>query len=545
MAPLPLEWQVEFDRLRTERDLAWRDRAAMSELVQLCARQNEQLDQIAAMLRRYEARIKRLESENRKLRKELGRDPDPDPDPPPPPPAGEPETSGPITTGGGDGSAGGGAGASPTKGRRTGKGSRPRASGGRRLPPEHLPADTETHAVTACGCCGGRVLKRDVLVTEVYSVVPTYVRRRIIRRERVICADPVCNAATTAPMPPMPWERALYDARFLAWLVVMKFLLLVPLDRIRTLLLLQGVDLAMGTLVHLIERASHLVAPIDAVHMRLLKKGAWMSFDGTGLKTLILGQSKAWDGYLEVYTRDVLTVFQYDVTKHADRLRRRLGDFEGMLLCDAETRNEAGAPRASFANCNAHPRRALRDAEKSQPNLAAQGGRFIQALYELEDQAEAADLTGPNLVAFRRRRSLRVLHRFRQWLDAVVARPLPPSDPVRKVAKYYVKHFEALTRFVDHADLPIDNNGAEREFQRHAKLRHASLFAGSPEGAHRWAILLGVVRTAQKCDVDVLAWLTWVFEHRGTHRPRLGRTAAELTPMAYKAWLDEQAKQAA
>ena len=128
-----------------------------------------------------------------------------------------------------------------------------------------------------------------------------------------------------------------------------------------------------------------------------------------------------------------------------------------------------------------------------------------------------------------------MLKRFKQWLEGVVERISLPSDPVRKIAKYYLKHFAELTRFVDDpASLPLDNNAAEREFQRHAKLRQASLFAGSPEGGHRWAVLLGVVRTAQKCDLDVLAYLTWMFERRGSHRKEFGMTAAELTPAAYR-----------
>ena len=199
----------------------------------------------------------------------------------------------------------------------------------------------------------------------------------------------------------------------------------------------------------------------------------------------------------------------------------------------------------ALALCNAHPRRKLRDAERVQPRLALQGARSIQALYELEDEATAQGLEGDERVAFRQRRSRRVLHRFRQWLEGVLARDLPPSDPVRKVSKYYLKHFEGLTRFIDHAYLPLDNNTAERDFQRHAKLRQACLFAGSPEGGHRWAPVIGVVRTAQKCDLDVLAYLTWLFERRGSHRRRSAMKAADLTPMAYKDLLARQAELAA
>lgn len=546
MPPLPDEWREELDRLRSERDLAYREmsslRASIDELTRMVAKQNDQLDQVVTMLRRREDQLRRAEAENRKLRRKLGLD-DPEPDPVSAPVPEESEgsegddagadgdlTSSPSGSGPKDSTETASKGTDASE-----KKPRPRSRGGRRPPPAHLPEDTERHDVCVCAHCGGRVFKRDVLTTRVYTVVPSYVRARNIEREWVICADPACNQPTTAAMPPMPCNRALYDCRFLAWLVVMKFVLLVPLDRIRLLLQSQGVDLAMGSLVHLIDRAASLCDPIDGEHMKQLRAGAWMCFDGTGLKTLVLGQSKAWDGYLEVFTRGELTVFQFDLTKHADRLQERIRDFAGVLVCDAESRNAAGAPDATVANCNAHPFRSFREAERVRPHRAAQGRRFIDALYDLEHEADRLGLTGAERTAFRERRSRRVLHRFKQWLHGVIARGDPPSDPVRKIAKYYLKHFDNLTRFVQDGRLPLDNNEAEREFQRHAKLRYASLFAGSPEGAHRWATLLGVVRTAQKCEVDVLAYLTWLFERRGSHRKQFGMRAAELTPMAYRA----------
>lgn len=548
MAPSPRSDLDEIARLRLERDSAYQQldalRGDLRQLTAMVAGQNDRLDQVVSMLRRRESQLKRAEAENRKLRKALGLD-DPDPKPKGTPPStptkagDDPGSSAPGDPAGGSSPKGDVGEATPpppepdpAKPEESPQ-PRSRSRGGRRPPPAHLPADEERHAVCACPACAGRVLKRDVLVTRIYTVVESYVRVRTIRRDQVVCADPECNRSSVAPMPPMPCERALYDCRFLAWLVTMKFGLLVPLDRIRTHLLAQGIDLAEGTLVHLIQRAAELADAVDGEHMRQLKAGLVMGFDGTGLKTLIPGQVKAWDGYLEVYTRDELTVFQYDLTKHADRLRLRLNGFEGILVCDAESRNAAGAPGATFANCNAHPRRALRDAERAQPRLAVQGARFFQALYEVEEEADRLGLSGEALVAFRQR-SRRILQRFRQWLEGVAARPLPPSDPVRKVALYYLGHFEDLTRFADHAEIPLDNNASEREFQRHAKLRVASLFAGSVEGAHRWATLLGVVRTTQKCGLDVQAYLTWMFERRGTHRKRFDLPAVALTPMAYR-----------
>ena len=60
---------------------------------------------------------------------------------------------------------------------------------------------------------------------------------------------------------------------------------------------------------------------------------------------------------------------------------------------------------------------------------------------------------------------------------------------------YYQRHKKALFRFIDDANVPIDNSATEREFQNVAKLRLNVLFAGSTEGAHRACVLLGIVAT--------------------------------------------------
>jgi hypothetical protein len=155
-------------------------------------------------------------------------------------------------------------------------------------------------------------------------------------------------------------------------------------------------------------------------------------------------------------------------------------------------------------------------------------------LYAIEKEARKRRLVGEALRQHRQQ-CHPVLETYRAWLVDIAQGHLPPSDPIQKIAQYCLRHWDGLTRFVDNPDLPIDNNEAEREFQRHAKLRLASLFAGSIEGAHRWATLLGVVRTAQKHGLDVQAYLTWMFERRGTHRDTFQMSARELTPAAWRA----------
>ena len=131
---------------------------------------------------------------------------------------------------------------------------------------------------------------------------------------------------------------------------------------------------------------------------------------------------------------------------------------------------------------------------------------------------------------------LDLLTRQMAW-DAVEP-TLTPTDPLAEAIRYYRNHWDALFRFVDHPEIPIDNSASEREYQHVAKMRLNSLFTGSTEGAHRAATLLGIAATCRALGVDPLAYLGWAFTRLGTHREIYGLTAAELTPAAISGTLE-------
>jgi len=96
-------------------------------------------------------------------------------------------------------------------------------------------------------------------------------------------------------------------------------------------------------------------------------------------------------------------------------------------------------------------------------------------------QAQRLGLVGDALVAHRRRYIRPLATQLERWCDAV-APTLLPSEPLMATVRYYQRHKDALFRFIDDADVPIDNSATEREFQNVAKLRLNVLFAGSTEG---------------------------------------------------------------
>jgi transposase len=410
---------------------------------------------------------------------------------------------------------------------------------GRKDLPDHLPREEVVRYPDRCSCGCAEFDWVEELVEEKLHVQP---HQRVRRTKRVTGRCRRCNARTIAEAPPSPFERSKVTPEWLAWLVVNKFEWHVTLERVRRSLSFQGLPLATSFFVTQIEAAADILAPIDGVHWKCLVGASSMASDGTGLDVQIPGAGLH-HGYIEVYHNREQVVFQYEPEKGGATQATKLANYKGALLVDAESRyNETFRAHRQIVeyNCNAHPRRKLRDAEKVQPVLAVEAGRFVSAMFEEEACAKAAGLQGEALVAWRQAQIAPLFAQFRVWIDAVKP-TLLPSDPLAKALQYYINHWQQLTAFLSNAEIPIDNSASERHFQAVAKLRLNSMFAGGTEGAHRAAVLLGIAATCRLVGVDFYTYLTWVFVRAGTHRAKYNLSAAELTPRAYKRALEAAA----
>lgn len=408
---------------------------------------------------------------------------------------------------------------------------RPRPTGRKPLP-RHLPVDESTVEPERCSCGCTTFDWVDEVVEEKLHAVLAHQRVRRTRRKTGRCRD--CRKRTTAEAPASPFERSKVTCEWLAWAMVQKFQLLVPLHRVCRYLGLQGIAVAKSFLVSQTERAADLLAAIDGESWRELLAGGHLASDATGYKVQIPGVGLH-HGHMEVYHWGDTVVFQYTAEKGGETQAAKLATFAGTLLVDAESRYNRTAenPKIIEANCLAHPRRKLRDAEAVQPVLAAEGGAFLTVLFDLEAAAQEQRLEGAALREWRQSRMQPITLQLRAWMDAVEP-TLLTADPVAKVIRYFRNHWSNLMRFLDDPKLPLDNSASEREFQAIAKLRLNCLFAGGTEGAHRAAILLGLAATCRRLGVDFEAYLTWVFTRRGTHRDKYGLSADALTPAAYQ-----------
>lgn len=114
------------------------------------------------------------------------------------------------------------------------------------------------------------------------------------------------------------------------------------------------------------------------------------------------------------------------------------------------------------------------------------------------------------------RSALPILTAIKRWLDDQRRHVLPESA-LGKAIGYALGQWTRLVRYIDDGYLEIDNNWIENAIRPLALGRKNYLFAGSPVGAHRAAIIYSLVATARKHHVEPFAYLrdviTRIVEH--------------------------------
>ena len=139
----------------------------------------------------------------------------------------------------------------------------------------------------------------------------------------------------------------------------------------------------------------------------------------------------------------------------------------------------------------------------------------IARLYQLEQQATAAQATRETRCALRQQHALPLLAQIRTWLDEQAGHVLPKS-PVGQALHYTLNQWDALQRYTEDGWLAIDNNLSERTVKLCAIGRKNWLFVASPTGGRRAAILFSLIASAKANQVEPWAWLRDLFTHLPT-----------------------------
>ena len=185
--------------------------------------------------------------------------------------------------------------------------------------------------------------------------------------------------------------------------------------------------------------------------------------------------------------------------------------------------------RIAFSACNAHARRYVFNAKEQSPELGSEIVALYHLLFDIEERGDR--MTAAERLHMRRRESMPLMRRIEVLIHSPVALKLLPKSKLGKAIGYIRNNWNALKRFLSDGHLPIDNNEAERALRRIAVGRKNWMFVGSENGGERTAIILTVIASAHRHDLDVWAYLRDVMERLAKGEQNL----EQLLPDVWKA----------
>jgi transposase len=383
----------------------------------------------------------------------------------------------------------------------------------RKALPERQFVHPVPEAQRTCPKCGGHDFRPvgPGKTTVVYEYVPARIERHVHVQEKLACR---CGEyIVTAAGPARVVEGGSYGPGLMAHIVTEKCLDALPLYRQEKQFKRLGIPLARATLVGLFHACATVLQPLWEYLLQQIAASDLVQADETPMK---MQDGKT--GYLWTFLNDIMVGYKYSVSRSGATPVAVLGGGAGTIVVDAYSGyNRVFTPDGwSRAGCLAHVRRKFFDARSSAPE-AELALNMILDVYRVEHEAKERGIvnTGQHL-QLRQARSRPLMERFHQWL-AEQQGLHPPKGPMGQAVNYALNNWEPLTRFLDDARTPVDNNASERALRVAALGRKNFLFVGHELAGQNLAGLYSLVATCEANGVNPEAYLADVLLRIQTH----------------------------
>jgi transposase len=299
----------------------------------------------------------------------------------------------------------------------------------------------------------------------------------------------LCGEIFTAGLPESAGEKK-YDEKGGAMIALLKYGSGFPFYRLEKLQSSLGIPLPASTQWEIVEGVAEKISPVFEELKGEAAQGEVIYNDDTVMKVLDLLKNNDEEERKGIFTSGIVsTVGERKIAifmtgrNHAgenisDILNERESGSEPPIqMCDALSRNESKTFKTILANCLVHGRRNFVDVL---PNFPKDCEYVIDALgkvYKNDELARERNLSPEERLRFHQSESGPVMEELHQWLKKQFEeKKVEPNSGLGKAISYMLKHWEKLTRFLEVAKAPLDNNICERALKSVILHRKNSLF---------------------------------------------------------------------
>jgi len=406
-------------------------------------------------------------------------------------------------------------------GQRRNRGKQPGAKGNGRKRRTRLPTEEVLHDLAedakCCPRCGAPFDPFPVTANSDEIHWDVRFVRRVHRRKQYLptCHCQAVAGIVTAPRHPKLIRKGMFSCGFWVEVLLNKYLHGMPLCRIIKTLAMEKLSVSPGTLTGGLKKIGELIQPLYAAILEHCRTATHWHMDET--RWMVFADLSGKVGHrwwLWVAVTDDTCVYLLDPTRSSAVPKNLLGNqTKGIISADRYSAYKALGENISVAYCWTHVRRDFVKVHQGYVKLRSWADGWITRIAQLYRHNRERLKFEPDSDAFALAdRSLReCIEQIRQTRDSELAQSdLHPAKT--KVLESMRKHWQGLTIFVDHPEIPMDNNEAERCLRNPVIGRNNYYGSGSIWSGTLSACLFTIIQTLLLNNINPKQFLLDYFD---------------------------------
>ena len=385
--------------------------------------------------------------------------------------------------------------------------------------------------VPICSKCGEAYIADESKEAEIIEVEVKAYKRRIIRS----CMKKCCSCkgvpnTITASMPPKVILKSPYGISIWEAVLLTKFHYCQPTNRLLNQYGELGSPISPGSIAGGLKRLKELFQPVyDALYSHQMTEdrfhndeSSWKVFESIDGKV-----GNRW--WLWVSRSTSVVFFQIAPGRSTDV---PVGHFKNIkhqkiiIVCDRYSAYKSLAKQLAFiilAFCWAHVRRDFLDAGKKYPDLEEWVLSWVEKIGELYhiNNLRSKEFDQKLPIQWQLASCKEQHEKLVEKMDAIAEErdvfikthnPDDPDSDLLSNVKYKIltslqNHWEGLSVFVDHPEVPMDNNKGERSIRNPVTGRKNFYGSGSLWSSQLAAIMFSIFQTMVLCGLNCNHWL--------------------------------------
>ncbi len=209
-------------------------------------------------------------------------------------------------------------------------------------------------------------------------------------------------------------------------------------------------------------------------------------------------------------------------------------------MCDALSRNFPKELKSILCNCLVHGRRNFVDIMETFPEECDYVIETLAIVYKYEQEAKDQNLDDDQRLLYHQTHSGPLMKALKEWLEAKHEnKEVEPNSSLGKAISYMLKHWEALTRFLEVPGAPLDNNLCEQLLKKSILHRKNSLFYKTEHGAYVGDLFMSLIHTCNLQDINPFEYLTILQKHSS----EIFRNPAVWLPWTFESTIGQKSPQ--